>query len=74
MPILFPIALLAMVILYVTYRIELAYFSRAPPVYDGKMNKTAIELLTIAPLLYMGMGAWLYSNQQTFLNSIEPMK
>lgn len=70
LPILFPIALMAMIILNITYRMELAYFCRAPPVYDNKMNKTVIEFLSTAPLLYMGMGAWLYSNQQTFKNDI----
>lgn len=62
-----------MLILYTTYRVELAYFCRAPEVYDNKMNKSVIKALSIAPLLYMAMGAWLYSNQQTFIDSIEPV-
>ena len=73
-PILFPIALLGMIILYCTNRISLAYFNRRPPVYDQKMNKTTLKLLGVAPLLYICMGAWVYSNQQTFTNVVTTNK
>lgn len=63
LPVLFPICLLSKLMLYTCNRIELAYFSRRPPVYDGKMNKTVIDLLFVSPLLYILYGAWLYSNQ-----------
>ena len=68
LPILFPIALFAMIVLYCTNRYALAYMNRKPPTYDYKMNRTAILLLGWAPTLYICMGAWLYSNQQTFFN------
>ena len=63
LPILFPIALLGMIILYSTNRVCLAYFNRRPPVYDSKMNNTVLKLLGFAPLLYVATGAWVYSNQ-----------
>ena len=63
MPILFPIALLGMIILYSTNRVCLAYFNRRPPVYDSKMNNTVLKLLGFAPILYVMTGAWVYSNQ-----------
>ncbi len=66
MPILFPIALLGMVVLYTTNRLSLAYYNKRPPVYDYKMTETTIRLLGFAPFLYVGIGAWLFSNQQTF--------
>ena len=62
MPILFPIALVYMIVLYTTDRLALAYWYRRPPVYDEKMNKTTIILLSFAPFLYSGMACWLYSN------------
>ena len=62
LPILFPIALFGMIVLYVTNRYQLAYFNRRPPIYDQKMNLTAIKMLAIAPLLYILVGAWIYSN------------
>ena len=63
LPILFPIALLGMIILYCTNRISLAYFNRRPPVYNAKMNNIVLKLIGFAPLLYVCMGAWVYSNQ-----------
>ena len=36
------------------------------------MNHTTIKLLGFAPILYAGCGAWVYSNQQTFFNKVEP--
>jgi len=42
LPVLFPIALFGMIILYITNRVMLAYFHRRPPVYDSKMNTTTI--------------------------------
>ena len=62
LPILFPIALFGMIVLYVTNRVCLAYWHRRPPVYDYKMNKMTLKMLGFAPLLYAGMGAWVYSN------------
>ena len=62
MPILFPIALVYMIVLYTTDRLALAYWYRRPPVYDEKMNETTITLLSFAPFLYSGMACWLYSN------------
>ena len=34
MPILFPIALIGMVVLYTTDRLAVAYWCRRPPIYD----------------------------------------
>jgi hypothetical protein len=72
LPILFPIALFGLVLLYITNRLTLAYLCKAPPVYDEKMNLTTIKLLKIAPMLYVSVGAWVYSNQQTFYNKLSP--
>ena len=72
LPILFPIGLFGMVVLYVTNRLCLAYFNRQPPVYDLKMNETTISMLKFSPVLYMIVGAWVYSNQQTFYNKVAP--
>ena len=71
-PILFPIALFGLIVLYVTNRLQLAYWHRRPPVYDYKMNKTTILMLNFGPLLYLMNGAWVYSNQQAFYNKSEP--
>ena len=74
MPILFPIALFGMVVLYITNRIQLAYWHRRPPIYDQKMNETTIGMLSVAPALYLLSGAWVFSNQQAFTNTVQPLK
>ena len=63
LPILFPIALFGLIVLYTTNRLSLAYLCRQPPSYDEKMNSTTVSLLSFAPFLYVIMGAWVYSNQ-----------
>ena len=72
-PILFPIALIGMINLYTTNQIMLAYVCKRPPTYDESMTITTIRLLKLAPLLYAMMGAWLFSNQQTFYNTVNPV-
>jgi len=66
MPVLFPLALLGMILLYVTNRYQLAYQCQRPPVYDNSLNIMTLRLLNVAPALYVIYGAWLFSNQQTF--------
>ena len=70
LPILFPIGLLALIILYVNGRLQLAYYCRRPPVYDERMNETSIRLLGFAPLLYCSMAVFVYSNRCTFYNDV----
>mgnify|MGYP001626742811 CR=1 FL=1 len=62
MPILFPIALIGLLLLYTTNQYMLAKQCKKPPVYDETMTKTTLKVLKIAPYLYAMMGAWLYSN------------
>ena len=72
LPILFPIGLLSLIILYVLERLLLAYSYRRPPMFDVTINRTTIELLTYAPIIYLLSGAWNYSNQQLFMNKVVP--
>ena len=72
-PILFPIAMIGMINLYTTNQIMLAKFCKRPPTYDETMTNVTIKLLKIAPMIYAFMGAWLYSNQQTFYSVVNPV-
>ena len=63
LPILFPICLLGLVILYAINRVDLAYYCIRPKDYNAKVYKTPLKLLKFAPALYICMGAWVYSNQ-----------
>jgi len=66
LPILFPIALLGLFILYFTERLLVAYSYRQPPQFDEKLNKSTIEILKGAPVLYFMFGFWMFGNTQIF--------
>ena len=61
-PILFPIGLLALTMMYVVERYKLAVYYRLPPNFSVELNKQCINVLTWAPILYSSIGFWMYSN------------
>ena len=58
LPLLFPIALLTIINMYITERILLAYFYRKPPMYGGGMNVGALAILSYAPIPMLLFGFW----------------
>ena len=58
LPLLFPIALLAFAVLYVTERLTITYYYKKPPMYDEKMNQTALGILKWAPFFMVIFGFW----------------
>lgn len=63
MPLLFPIAACTLFVLYSVERLLVAYSYREPPSYDGRINKSSINMIMCAPLLYLAVGYWMFSNQ-----------
>ena len=63
MPILFPIALLAFVSLYVNERLGLAYYYQQPPVYDDDLIRTTVRYMKLAPILMFLLGYWAMGNR-----------
>ena len=70
LPILFPVALGSIFVLYTTERLAVAYSYQKPPMYDSTINQTTIRLLKISPICYVVSAAWAYSNQQLFRNAV----
>lgn len=70
LPLLFPIAMLAFIVLYTTERLTITYFYRKPPMYDEKMNEAAIGILKWAPFFMMLFGFWQMGNMQIFSKEI----
>ena len=68
MPILFPIALISVLTLYMCEKAMLYYSYRQPPMYDEKLNMAVLSTLTYAPLLMLSVGYWQLSNLQLFNN------
>ena len=62
LPILFPIAFLCMMNIFIAERIQLAYFFKQPPLYDDRLQKSALSQLQYAPAIMMSMGYWFLSN------------
>jgi hypothetical protein len=62
LPILYPIALLAMIIQYIVERCCVCYFYKQPPTLDEKLTINAINILTVAPIIYMAFSYWFLSN------------
>ena len=63
LPVLFPVALGSIFVLYVTEKLAVAYSYQKPPMYDSTVNRTTIRLLKISPVCYVVSAAWAYSNQ-----------
>lgn len=62
LPILYPIAVLAIGVLYVVEKAMIYYSYRQPPLYDEKLNNSTLAILTWAPLLALSFGYWMFSN------------
>ena len=42
--------------------------------YDSSLSQKTLDLLMYAPILYMIMATWLFSNQQVFRNVVPEIK
>lgn len=62
LPLLFPYAILALLILYFSEKILLYYSYRLPPMYDETLGKAVIETLKVAPIFMMFFGYWFFSS------------
>lgn len=72
-PLLFPIALLAYTVLYTCERLTITYFFRKPPMFDEKLNESAISKMKWAPIFMMFFGYWCMTNVQLFTNRAYPI-
>jgi hypothetical protein len=72
-PMLFPISLIAFTILYTMEKLTLTYFFRKPPMFDEKLNDSAISKMKWAPIFMMFFGYWCLSNVQIFTKDSYPI-
>lgn len=73
LPIMFPIAAITFFNYYTVDRFLVAYYYRRPPIYDEKLNNTALETMKFAPLLLFFFGYWTMGNMQIFNSKITPL-
>ena len=63
LPILFPLAMLGLINLFICEKINFAYFYKKPPVFGNIMVKGALETLSNAPYLMLIFGYWQIGNR-----------
>lgn len=61
-PVLFPIAALGIINMYVCEKFCLLYYYRKPPMYDDKLQKEALAILKNAPMFMFILGYWAMGN------------
>jgi len=73
LPILFPIAMISLFVIYVVEKGMLYYGYREPPHYDKSLNAAVLNILLFAPLFLLAFGYWMLSNKQLISNDfLEP--
>jgi len=72
-PILYPIAAMALLILYLVEKTMLYYAYRLPPMYDERLSNSVLDMMSYAPLFLLSFGYWMASNKQILSNeNLEP--
>jgi hypothetical protein len=72
LPILFPITLIAIVNIYITDRLLLAYHFQQPEKSDLEIQFIAMKYLKGSPILMFILGCWAMGNRQMFDNYLVP--
>lgn len=62
LPILFPLAALCILNVYICERLTLAYWYKKPPMYGPSLNNSMIDILYWAPFWYFLFGYWIMGN------------
>ena len=70
LPMMFPLAMAAMVVKYVFEKLTLTYFYRVPAKYSAKLTVMSIKLMMLAPLISFALTYWAFSNRQMFENKV----
>lgn len=67
-PILFPIACVSFIVLYLVEKLLLFYGYRLPPMYDERLSQDVLNKIQFAPVLFLSFGYWMVSNNQLLSN------
>lgn len=73
-PILFPIAAVAYLVLYCTEKLMLHYAYKQPPMYDERINNNVLSIMTYAPLMFLAFGYWMLTSKQLLGNEVYPFE
>lgn len=56
------VAALTFMIYYLTDKFLITYYYKRPPMYDDKLNTTALEMMKFAPIIMCFFGYWCMGN------------
>ena len=68
LPLLFPIAFLNIMNMFIVEKLQFTYWYRQPPLMDNKLNARALSILQFAPVMMVFFGYWQLGNRQMFHN------
>lgn len=75
LPLLFPVAVLAMAILYFVEKTMLYYAYQQPPMYDDRLHTVVMRISQFAPIFYLAFAYWMCSSNQLLSNNfLYPIK
>jgi len=73
LPLLFPICAFTFMNYYIMEKLMVTYYYQRPPMYDEKLNKSALSILRWAPVFFFFMGYWALGNKQIYENTVRPI-
>lgn len=68
LPLLFPYAVLGIVVLWFSEKLLFFYSYRLPPMYGPELGKNVINKMKGAPLFMFFFGYWMFSSHQLLSN------
>ena len=66
MPVLFPLCLIGLCVMYVVEKLMIHYSYRKPPMYGDKITSNVILMLYSGPIVFVAVGAFAFTNQMIF--------
>ena len=72
LPILFPLVLIFIIVIYFSYKVALLYWFQKPPQFDDSLSKLFMYNLKYGAVLYCGFAYWMLCNRQMFENYVLP--
>jgi len=65
---LYPIALVAFIVLWVLDRLLIAYYYQKPPTYSTESTQATLRIMWYMPIFSLLIAFWMLGNEQMFNN------
>jgi hypothetical protein len=71
MPVLFVVAFIAFVVLFINERVLVCYYYREPPSFDEEITMKAMGFIKWIPIFSLPVVFWQFGNRQIFESQVE---